>query len=77
MSRGDQANKRTDSLRVRLSPDMMQRFQAIAGNLGMPPSTLAALAIGTYVIEQERIILVERTLTTDGVVVTNRKTPVG
>jgi hypothetical protein len=56
---------------------MMQRFQAIAGNLGMPPSTLAALAIGTYVIEQERIILVERTLTTDGVVVTNRKTPVG
>lgn len=49
MGRDDQANKRTDSMRVRLSPEMMQRFQAIAADFGMAPSTLAAFAIVSFV----------------------------
>ena len=72
MSRGDQANKRTDSIRVRLSPDMMKRLEAISANLGMPPSTVAAMAVGTYVIEQERTIVLDRVMTEDGMVISSR-----
>lgn len=77
MARSDQTTKRTDSVRVRLSPEMMKRLERIANELGMPVSTMAALAVGHYVTEQERTFLVERTMTPEGVVVFNKKTPLG
>ena len=40
-------NRRTDSIRVRLSEDMMTRFDALAARYGMPPATLGAFAIAT------------------------------
>lgn len=77
MGRADQTTKRTDSIRVRLSPEMMKRLERIASELGMPISTMAALAVGEYVIEKERTILVERTLMPDGSVLSSKKTPLG
>lgn len=74
MGRGDQEIKRTDSVRVRLSPDMMERLEKISANLGMPPSTVAAMAVGMYVIEQERTIVLDRIMTEDGVIVAQKKT---
>jgi len=73
MSRSDQVTKRTDSVRVRLSPDMMKRLESISAQLGMPPSTVAALAVGSYVIEQERTILVERILGPGGDLLMSKK----
>ena len=73
MSRSDQVTKRTDSVRVRLSPEMMNRLEFISVQLGMSPSTVAALAVGTFVIEQERTIVVERVLTPDGDLLASKK----
>lgn len=73
MGRGDQTSKRTDSVRVRLSPEMMARLEVVSTQLGMPPSTVAAMAVGTFVIEQERTIILDRVLTEDGTVVSSRK----
>lgn len=73
MSRSDQVTKRTDSVRVRLSPEMMKRLEFISAQLGMPPSTVAALAVGSYVIEQERTIVVERVLSQDGALLMSKK----
>ena len=76
MGRGDQANKRTDSVRVRLSPEMMVRLEAVSKELGMPPSTVAAMAVGTFVIAQESTILHERLVTEDGSILSSKKTPI-
>lgn len=76
MGRGDQANKRTDSVRVRLSPDMMKRLEMVSAELGMPASTVAALAVGSYVNDHERTIIHDRILTDDGVIVSSRKTAI-
>lgn len=48
--------KRSDSLRVKVSPDMNERITRLAGLLGLPSSTLAALAIGQWVANQERAL---------------------
>jgi len=73
MGRGEQVSKRTDSIRVRLSPDMMKRLEALSSDLGMPPSTVAALAVGSYVIEQERTVVLDRIMTEDGTLVASKK----
>lgn len=44
---------RTESMRVRLAPDLMTRYEALALRLGMTPSTLAAYVIGAWVKSQE------------------------
>lgn len=44
---------RTDSFRVRLSPEMMARFTVIAEFYGMPPATMAAFAVGEFVQRKE------------------------
>ena len=54
MSRDEQANKRSNSIRVRLVPEMMDRFEVISRGFGMAPSTLAAYVIGAFVRDQER-----------------------
>lgn len=46
--------KRSDVLRVKVSPDMNERLDRLSQMLGLPPSTLAALAVGHWVANQER-----------------------
>ena len=48
--------KRSDVLRVKVSPDMNERITRLSGLLGLPPSTLAALAVGHWVANQERAL---------------------
>lgn len=46
-------HKRTGSMRIRLSPEMLERFELLAKRYGMPPSTLAAFAIARFVQAEE------------------------
>ncbi len=46
-------NRRVDSVRIRLSPDMNERFEKLANAYGFPPATLAAFAISRFVQEEE------------------------
>jgi predicted transcriptional regulator len=46
-------NRRVDSMRVRLSPDMNERFDKLADAYGFPPATLAAFAISRFVQQEE------------------------
>lgn len=50
------AIKRSDTLRVKVSLDMNDRLDRLSNLLGLPPSTLAALAVGTWVANQERAL---------------------
>jgi predicted transcriptional regulator len=59
--------KRGATLRVRLDPETLERFKRLAGTLGLPTSTLGAVAIGTYLAQQERNVqIVERVATSVG-----------
>lgn len=53
-------NRRTDSIRVRLSEDMMTRFDALAARYGMPPATLGAFAIARFVTSEENSLSLSR-----------------
>ena len=46
-------NKRTGAIRVRLSPDLLDRLEALAKRYGMPISTLSAFAIARFVQTEE------------------------
>lgn len=46
-------HRRTDSMRVRLSPSMMDRFDRLAESFGMPPSTLCAFAVISFIQQEE------------------------
>ena len=48
------AIKRSDTLRIKVSPDMIERITRLSVILSLPPSTLAALAVGHWVASQER-----------------------
>ena len=48
--------KRSDTLRVKVSSDMNERLDRLSNLLGLPPSTLAALAVGHWVANQERAL---------------------
>jgi hypothetical protein len=50
------AIKRSDTLRIKVSPDMHERITRLSTILSLPPSTLAALAVGTWVANQERAL---------------------
>ena len=45
--------QRTDSIRVRLSADLMERFEAIASRYGIAPATLATFAIAQFVHRED------------------------
>lgn len=62
MARKDQSNKRSDSIRIRLSPEMMKRFEKLSADFGMAPSTLAAFAVADFVIAHEYSELRPRSL---------------
>lgn len=44
---------RSESIRVRLAPDLMTRFEGLSERYGMTPSTLAAFVVGQWVKSQE------------------------
>lgn len=46
--------KRDDAIRVSVTSETKERLQRIADAFGMPPGTVAALAIGQYIATQER-----------------------
>lgn len=50
------SHQRTHPLRIKLSDDMARRFDALSAQYGMPSSTLAALAIGEFVLGRERAL---------------------
>lgn len=41
--------RRTDSVRVKLSPDMLSRVEKLAADFGMPPATFCAFAVADFV----------------------------
>ena len=45
---------RTDSVRLKLSPDMLSRLEKYAQNYGMPLSTLGAFALAEWVNRQDQ-----------------------
>lgn len=44
---------RTQSIRVKLSPDMLKRVESFSESYGMPVATLAAFALANWVNQQE------------------------
>ncbi len=53
-------NRRNQDIRVRLSEDMMTRFDALAARYGMPPATLGAFAIAKFVTSEENSLSLSR-----------------
>lgn len=53
-------NRRTDSVRVRLSDDMMARLERVSLGYGMPVSTVAAFAISDFVQQKENTLNLSR-----------------
>lgn len=53
-------NRRVDSLRVRLSEDMTERFESLANRYSMPAATLAAFAISRFVIQEDEASAISR-----------------
>jgi predicted transcriptional regulator len=51
--------RRTVPLRIKLSPDVATRLDAIARPRGLTPATLGALAVGEYVERYEWLQQVE------------------
>lgn len=45
-------DKRTASIRVRLSPGQMERLVRLGKRLGMPPATLGALGVNRFLDEE-------------------------
>lgn len=52
----NRAIKRSETLRIKVSTDMSERINRLSVLLSLPPSTLAALAVGTWVANQERAL---------------------
>lgn len=46
--------RREDKIAVMFSSDMRRRLNVLAEGFGMPPSTLCAFAVATWVQQQER-----------------------
>jgi len=53
MGQIENATARTNSLRLKLAPDMVERLERLAGTYGMPVSTLGAFAVADWVARQE------------------------
>lgn len=55
--------KRDDSLRINMATETKERLQRVADAFGMPPATIAALAIGQYIAQQERTLVAVESMT--------------
>jgi predicted transcriptional regulator len=53
MGRTDSTVARTDSVRIKLSPDMVERLEKLALAYGMPVSTMGAFAVADFINRQE------------------------
>ncbi len=73
MGRSEQASKRVESLRVRLDPSMMRRFEAVAAERGIAPSTLAAFVLAEYVCDRERTVMQTVYMNEEGAVISRKK----
>ncbi len=49
--------KRRGDIRMKVAEDIEERLDRISRVYGMPPSTLAALAVGQWVAHQERTLM--------------------
>lgn len=49
--------KRRGDIRMKVAEDVEARLDRISQVYGMPPSTLAALAVGQWVAQQERALM--------------------
>lgn len=49
----DASKARTESMRLKLAPDMLSRLESFSADFGMPTSTLAAFAVADWVNRQE------------------------
>lgn len=53
--------RRDKSIRLTITPDIYERLERLAVTVGVPPSTLATVALGLYVSSQEKtLVLAER-----------------
>lgn len=53
--------KRDKSMRLTVTGDVYERLERLAVTVGVPPSTLATVALGLYVASQEKsLVLAER-----------------
>lgn len=59
------AQRRSEEIRVKLSPDLAAEFSGIAGGRGLLPATLAAVALGEYVERYRREVSVQRMVALD------------
>lgn len=60
MGRSEQAVARTDSVRLKLAPDMVARLERLAEAYGMPLSTLGAFALAEWVVGKENNVRLTR-----------------
>lgn len=51
---------RTESVRLKLSPEMVARLGRLAGSHGMPASTIAAYGLAAWVNQQENALKLSR-----------------
>lgn len=58
-SKSRQLVKRQDSMRISLSADMKARLYFLAEKIGVPPATLATVALGLYVTQQEQTLTMQ------------------
>lgn len=56
----DTTTRRTDNVRVKLAPDMMERLERMASNYGMPTATLCAFAIAEWLAGKENNLALSR-----------------
>lgn len=53
--------RRAKSIRLTLTPEMYDRLERLAVTLGIQPSTLGTVALGLYVSQQEKtLVMTER-----------------
>lgn len=54
MGQGQSSIARTDSIRLKLSPDMVARLEKLSVAHGMPLSTVAAFGLSDWICKQEQ-----------------------
>jgi predicted transcriptional regulator len=54
---------RADSLRIKVDSTMTKRLERLARLMGLPTATLGAVAIGQYVLQQERSLSIVSAIT--------------
>ena len=61
----DRPIRRTDSVKIKLSPELMDRLDLQAQQFGMAPSTLCAFAVAEWLQNRERNERLARTAVLD------------